>query len=140
MKKMIIFLVFSISVFQSFSQRNNRKEHSKDYYLNKSKGQKTSGTILLIGGSLLTVIGIGQVSQQDNVFEAVASTFAGGTEIFVGACLDIMGVCNLLSSRKNAKKAAKISFNNQKYLLPMGNFMALKMQPTVTLKIPLGTR
>ena len=50
----------------------------------------------------------------------------------------LCGIPALLSSRKNARKAAGFSFNNRKYTMPQGNNLAEKSQPTLTLKIHLG--
>jgi Trk-type K+ transport system membrane component len=139
MKKTIILLIFSISVFQSLAQKNEKAPKSKSYYQHKSDRQKTAGWVLLVGGSVLTVMGISNITQEDdNPFIDIAQGFAGTFVALAGAGLTIGGISTLSSSRKNAKKAAQISFNNQRYQLPAGNLVAVKMQPTVTVRIPLG--
>lgn len=139
MRKTLILLIFSISVFQSSGQKDEKALKSKIYYQQNSERQKTAGWVLLVGGSLLTIIGLSTAtSEGDNVVETIGSPFLGGFVAVIGAGTAIGGISLLKSSRKNARKAAQISFNNQRFILPKNNTLAVKMQPTVTLRISLG--
>ena len=141
MRKTIVFLIFTIGVLQSTAQRNEKAPKSKIYYQQKSNKQNTAGWVFLVGGSLLTAIGINAATSKTDDSPDVlldATAFVGTLAAVAGAGFAIGGITLLSSSRKNAKKAAEISFNNQKNLMPTNNAFALKMQPTVSLRIPLG--
>ena len=55
--------------------------------------------------------------------------------MIAGAATALGSIPFFISSAKNARRAAAISFNNQKILFPQQNTFVLKTQPTVTLKI-----
>ena len=101
--------MFSIGVFQLSAQRNDKVPKSKIYYQQKSDKQKTAGWVLLVGGSALTVMGISNITREDdNVFEDIAQGVFGAFVAAAGAGFAIGGITLLSSSRKNAKKAAQI--------------------------------
>ena len=145
MKKVIVFIAFAISVLQSFAQTTAISKNTKEYYLLRSENQKIAGWILLIGGTALGTLGITQgnrIANDDNIsftdgFEkGLTWVWVGGMGFTAALC----GIPALLSSRKNARKAAEFSFNNRKYTMPLGNSFAVKSQPTISLKINLGRR
>ena len=52
----------------------------------------------------------------------------------VGAGVALGSIPFFISSAKNKRRAAAISFNNQKILFPLQRFLVLKTQRAVTLK------
>ncbi len=141
MKKIVFSLTLLLFVAKSFSQSTAL---SKDYYLKKSKNKKTVGWLMLGGGVAMTTIGIIIASGQTN--DRLNDPF--GVDPFSGnegaAIVAVAGLASALgsipffiSSAKNARKAAMISFNNQKVLFPQQNTFVLKTQPTLTLKLRL---
>ncbi len=99
---------------------------------------------MLGGGVAMTTIGIIIASGQTN--DRLNDPF--GVDPFSGnegaAIVAVAGLASALgsipffiSSAKNARKAAMISFNNQKVLFPQQNTFVLKTQPTLTLKLRL---
>lgn len=144
MKKVIVFIAFSISVMQAFSQTTAIPKNTKEYYLHRSENQKIAGWILLIGGTALGTLGITQANRiaNDDDISFTDGFGKGLTWVMISGMAYTSALCGipaLLSSRKNARKAAEFSFNNRKYVLPpQGNSMAVKSQPTLILKIRLG--
>ena len=110
---------------------------SKEDYLKKSKTQKTVGWVMLGGGVAMTTIGYVIINQQVNDDPLNAITTGQGYVVLMiaGAATALGSIPFFISSAKNARRAAAISFNNQKILFPQQNTFVLKTQPTVTLKI-----
>lgn len=138
MKKIVPSLLLLLFVVKSFSQS---PALSKDYYLEKSKTQKTIGWVMLVGGVAMTTIGLVITDKQINDDPLGYAFTDKGTGSLI---LTILGmgtavVCIpfFISSKKNARKAATISFKNQKILFPLQNTFVLKTQPALTLKIEL---
>ncbi len=130
MKKIVFSLALLLFIVKSFSQT---LAFSKDRYLQKSKNQKTVGWVMLGGGVAMTTIGILIASGQTN--DRLNDPF--GVDPFSGnegaAIVAVAGLASALgsipffiSSAKNARKAAKISFNNQRILFPQQNTFVLK--------------
>lgn len=143
MKKLIFSLTLLLLAFNLFSQAPTTPNHSKDYYLKKSKSQKTAANILLAGGAacILTALLIpqGEETGDGYFFQGHSNDGIKGTFGAVGF-LSMLGSIPfyILSSKNNRKaNAATISFNNQKVLFPQQNTLVLKTQPTLTLKIIL---
>jgi predicted MFS family arabinose efflux permease len=55
MKKIILLMTLLLLIVTSFCQITTNSTLSKDYYLNKSKSQKTAAWILLAGGAAVAV-------------------------------------------------------------------------------------
>ncbi len=133
MKKIIFFLTLLLIMVKSFSQT---PAVSKDYYLNKSKTQKTVAWVLLGGGGAATIIGLAIGS--NNLWENIANDDHKGEALFyTGIAMMGASVPFFIISAKNARKSATISFNNQRILLPHQNSLVSKTQPTLALKITL---
>lgn len=138
MKKIVFSLTLLLFAVKLFSQS---AAFSKDYYLKKSKTQKTVGWVLLGGGVTMTTAGYLLLIKQAN--DDPLNTFVGAKGqgyvmlMTAGAATTLGSIPFFISSAKNARKAATISFNNQNMLFPQQNSFVLKTQPTLTLKIPL---
>ena len=138
MKKIVPSLLLLLFVVKSFSQS---PELSKDYYLEKSKTQKTVAWVMIGGGLAIATIGyvISVYQIKDDPVAYVFTDKGTGSAILtlVGICTAFGGIPFLTSSKKNARRAATISFKNQKILFPLQNTFVLKTQPALTLKIEL---
>ena len=133
MKKIIFSITLILFVVKSFSQTPSG-QLSKDYYLTKSKNQKTTAWILLVGGTLM-VVG-GAISFGDNYYYGSdTATDVSGFIVLGGLLSDIASIPFFISSSKNKKRAVAIAFNRQNMLVPQHTTLVLKSQPTVTLKI-----
>ena len=134
MKKIFFCLTLLLLTVKSFSQT---PALSKEDYLKKSKTQKTVGWVMLGGGVAMTTIGYVIINQQVNDDPLNAITTGQGYVVLMiaGAATALGSIPFFIRSAKNARRAAAISFNNQKILFPQQNTFVLKTQPTVTLKI-----
>jgi hypothetical protein len=135
MKKVIVSLLLLVFVIQSFGQV---EPLTKDEYLQRSKNQRTAGWILLAGGTTMAVTGIALISNADFwSSEDNASFDAGGFLLLGGVLADLTSIPFFISSATNARRAAAISFKNQKLLVPTNNAFVWKYQPAISLKIEL---
>lgn len=130
MKKIIFSLALLPGMIKLFSQSSTL---SKDYYLKKSKTQKTTAWILLGTGAASILTGV-----------IIDNSNKGNQQSYTGGYVEVSGIiCTLASSlffirsAKNARKAAILSFKNQKILFPQHNTFVLKTQPALALKIVL---
>ena len=127
-----------ISVLTLWGQE---KAESKDYYLTKSKNQKTAGYILAGGGAALIISGL-IVGNSDNNTDPNELDF--GPNFDVGLWLVGGGLASgaasipfFISSGNNARKAATIGVSHQKIKMPQWNGQVTFLQPAISLKIPL---
>ncbi len=136
MKKIVFFLTLLFLAVKSFSQT---PVLSKDYYLKKSKTQKTIGWVMLGGGAAMTTVSYLLLIKQakDDYFNAIMTGEGYVIVMAAGAATALGSIPFFISSAKNARKAATLSFNNQNILFPQQNTFVLKTQPTLTLKIQL---
>jgi hypothetical protein len=111
--------------------------YSKDYYLQKSKNQKTAAWVMLGGGVACSIVGIIGFSANYNLFEDNSATDTYGIVTLVGIGFALGSIPFFVSSSHNAKKAAMLSFKNQHILFPQQNSFVFKVQPTISLAIPL---
>jgi len=110
---------------------------SKGDYLLKSKSQKTTGWILLGGGTAIAIAGTISMSNQDFWSSDNSDYDTAGFMMLGGLAVGLASIPFFISSAKNANKAATISFNYQKAYFPKHDIFVVKMQPAITLKIPL---
>ncbi len=94
------------------------------------------------GGVAMTTVGIVIKNKQsnDDPFNSLNNLDKIGKSVVligVGIGTALGSIPFFISSAKNARKAATISFNNQRVLFPQQNIFVLKSQPTLTLKIQL---
>lgn len=137
MKYIVLSLLIFFLATTTFCQVTPATANTKEYYLQKSKNQKTTGWILLAGGTTMAIIGgigIGQSdfwSTDNESFDAAGFLFAGGI------VADLVSIPFFISSSKNARKAATIGFNHQKILWLQPNGIVAKAQPSIHLRIRL---
>jgi len=123
------------------------QEMSRQDYLDKSKRQKTTAFILLGGGVALSTLGfiifpvetaicpvpIGGVCPDPEETKLIAS----GILIYGGALAALGSIPLFISSNKNAKKAAQLSFKNEPTYIPKYAGNIPRSVPSITLTIPL---
>jgi hypothetical protein len=131
MKKIILSLILLSFVVKSFGQTTLNLASSKDHYLKKSRTQKTIGWILLGTGAGIAAYGLITINNYtDNEFTGALIAIGGGV---VGAS----SIPFFISSARNKRKAATLSFSTKKNLLLQQHAFAYKMQPAIALKIAL---
>jgi len=141
MKKTFLFLTVVLIAVKSFCQTPENPSLTKDYYLKKSKNQKTAGWVLLGGGVVMASVGLAISSRQitDDPI-GYLTTDKGNASVAVaitGLGISLFSIPFFISSAKNARRAATISFNNQKVYYLQQNGLALKTVPSLTLRISL---
>src|SRR5947209_12728327 len=94
MKKIILSLILFITALHSFSQSLTPAAKTSDYYLTKSRHQKTAAWIMLGGGVGLTALGIA-VSEANTIDYALGNSSNHNT---AGNVLAIVGVASTLGS------------------------------------------
>ncbi len=136
-------------LFLNSSAQNNEatKPGTSEYFLKKSKTQKTTGFILLGGGVMLMgtgmVIGInetlnviGNIGNPDS-----KSSLAGGAICFyTGLAASVASIPFFVSAGKNKRAAAEVhgSFKMQKLTYPGLTTSYNKMYPSLVLRIDLN--
>ena len=136
MKK--IFVLFALlSILIGSAQET---QFTKNYYLAKSKNQKTIGWILAAGGAGLIIAGIAVGESDDgnndpNELDFGPNFDAGLWLVGGGIVSGLASIPFFISAGKNAQKAASISFGRQKILLPHGNLMVPRLQPAISTTI-----
>lgn len=134
MKKTITFLMLLLFSVNAFSQTIPNNEFSKEYYLQKSKSQKTTGWILLTGGTIMTVVGA--FSFNNSWDDSPNSGTDAYGFIALGGVVSALGsIPFFIMSGNNARKAATISLINQPVFSPMQGSLVQNSQPALSLKI-----
>lgn len=124
-----LLLVSSVLVGQT-------KEFSKDYFLQKSKKQKTTAWILLGGG---TAIAVGGFATFDSSWDSGSdsTTDIAGVIGTVGFLTSLASIPYFISAGKNKKTAMSITFNYKPVYLSNDNLAETQSYPTMSLKIKL---
>ena len=124
-----LILVSSVLVGQT-------KEFSKDYFLQKSKKQKTAAWILLGGGTAMAVGGFATFDSSWDSGSDSTTDIAGviGT---VGFLTSLASIPYFISAGKNKKTAMSITFNYKPVYLSNDNLAETQSYPTMSLKIKL---
>ncbi|MGY6742532.1 MAG: hypothetical protein ACXIUQ_07345 [Cecembia sp.] len=119
------------------------QEMSKQDYLDKSKWQKTSAWIMLGGGVALIGIGAG-IAMSEVEYLSWGTSNSKDNSTGIGETLAIVGVVSALgsipvfiSSGKNAKKAAQMSFSNEPIYIPKYAGNIPRSVPSITYTISL---
>ena len=129
MKKQLLIFILAMIPFGGYSQ-TEKQDFSKEYYLEKSKRQESSGWVLLAAGTAMGIGGIIIVNQGD-IYSADFE--AGAVLVLAGAASGLASIPFFISSGSNSRKAARLSFIPQKYIYPNREFPG--MQPALSLKI-----
>jgi len=141
MKKTALFIALILFCFKAISQTPGGNAVNKEYYMKKSKNQKTIAWIMAGGGVALAVAGfvVGTVDAVDDGLSGSDNNNAAGTIMLVAGTASALGSIPLfISASKNKKKAMSLSFDVQR--LPMmstAKIRGTQFQPAATLHIPL---
>ena len=144
--KQIIFLFGLITIIQSTSiaQHGHRyryepEVHDKDYFVNKSKGFSTTGSVLLGGGA---VVGLAGYFIYQNNYNSDGFNFDWIPGLFcmvVGGAAIITSVPMFIASSRYKSKAAAltVSFKGEKFPRLQGSTAVLQYVPAISVKIRL---
>tara|TARA_R110000764_G_scaffold219822_1_gene307984 strand:+ start:232 stop:666 length:435 start_codon:yes stop_codon:yes gene_type:complete len=124
-----LLLVSSILIGQT-------KEFSKDYFLQKSKKQKTTAWILLAGGTAM-IVGGGTLFDNNYYGGSNSGADIGGYIMLAGIVANGASIPYFIRAGKNKKTAMSITFNYKPIYLSSDNLAATQSYPTMSLKIKL---
>lgn len=114
-------------------------KYSRDYYLTKSKNQKTMGWIAVACGTGLVITGIAVGnngnSNDPNELDFGPNFDAGLWLLGGGLVVGAASIPFFISSANNARKAATISIINQKILVPGKTIITARRQPAISVRI-----
>ena len=139
MKKIIITLTCIVLAMQLFAQTTSNAT-SKEYYLKKSKTQKTIAWVMAGAGAALITTGLiigTNYAESNNPLNAIDKSAGPVILIVTGSASALGSIPLFISSAKNKKRAASVSLLNQHILMPQQNSIAFNMQPALSLKISL---
>ncbi len=131
MKKSIVFIVGLAIAFTSFSQQTQTdsvKYGSKDYYLQKSKRQKSGARALLIGGTAFMAAGLLIGNSKDADFGQAG---AGAIMFGIGFLADVGSIPLFIASSKNKKRAMKASVS-----LKIQDALVVQKQNMINTRLP----
>jgi hypothetical protein len=117
-----------------FSQRLVEQNQIKDFYLQKSKNQKTTGLILAGAGTALIVVG-GYVFDKSWDEVSATTTDIAGFAVLTGVLADLASIPYFISSCRNKKKAATFSLGYQSVYFGCDNTLRSGIKPVGFLKV-----
>ncbi|HEX5152576.1 MAG TPA: hypothetical protein VFW07_14095 [Parafilimonas sp.] len=123
-----VFLVFTVNVY---SQDTARLANLRDYYLQKSKTQRTTGFVLLGLGTAATIAGIVTINSSDSW----GGSDVGGFLFLGGLTVDLLSIPFFVSAGNFKKFAAELELMSQKTYLLQKNAITAKYLPGITFKI-----
>lgn len=138
MKSITLLIMLAIST-NLFSQQTIADK--KNNYQHKSKNQKKVALILLGGGTTLMLTGAiipkGPVTRENFFWNEYKNDGIRGTFVLTGFVSMLGSIPFFFASSKNKRKAASLSFNNEKIQTLQKGIFAYKFVPAVRLTIRL---
>lgn len=104
---------------------------TKEYFIAKSKKQKAVAWTLLGTGAAAIISG----AIIDNSNKGEEQSYTGGFMEIGGVICTLTSIPFFISSHRNKKRAATLTMNSQKILLPLNNSFVLKTRPALALRI-----
>ena len=134
MKKIIFSLILLPCMVKSFGQT---PAFSKDYYLKKSKTQKTVGWVMLGGGLAITAIFGFRKDVEKQGINTDPLEDRNAPIVLAGIASALGSIPFFISSAKNKRRALSAAISSQKIFVPQQKGYALNTQPTLTFKLVL---
>lgn len=111
-------------------------EFNKDYFLQKSKKQKTTAWILLGGGTAM-VIGGAALFDTNYYSGSNSGTDIGGFLMLAGIIADGASIPYFITAGKNKRTAMSIAFNYKPIYFSGENLVTAKTYPALGVKIKI---
>lgn len=130
-------LLICTNTIQAQNANNLNQNETKNFFLEKSRHQKSAGWILLGTGTAMAcggLIGFGNSWDTGSPTE----TDIYGFVFLTGIIANLTSIPFFLSAGNNRKKAATLSFSCQNTFFKLNNTHSLSIQPTLTLRIGPG--
>ena len=142
MKKIILSITLLAFFINVFAQDTTRNGYSKEYYLQKSKNQRTAawvllgvGTTLIVVGAITGASGIANSNYPFMTDEEVSSSNTSGVIVAVGAVMDVASIPFFISAGKNNRRAYEVALSKENVFLLKNNFVAARPIPSITFRI-----
>jgi len=132
MKNLLMLVALLLMAENLFSQRLTDQNQLQDYYLRKSKNQKTTGLILAGAGTALILTGGYAFDKSWDEGSATATDIAGFA-VLTGVIADLASIPYFISSCKNKKKAATFSLGYQSMYFRCDNSLRSGIKPLAVL-------
>ena len=144
MKRIILILTAAMFFFKSFGQQIEPAPASpKQDYLKKSKKQKTAAWILLGAGTAMIITGVALQANEikNDPYNPVApltdQSESGAAFFGVGLLAAAGSIPLFIASSRNKRKAASISFKNERFQYLKNSSVVYLPMPAVSLKVSL---
>jgi hypothetical protein len=126
--KSVFLLIICLSLLNCiFSQTK-----AKEYFLQRSKNQKTTAWILLGAGVTAIITGV----IVDNALKEGEQSFTGGFIEVGGIICTLTSVPFFISSSRNKRRATTLAISNEKVLFYPNSPLVSRLHPTFSLHIP----
>ena len=139
MKNLLILSFTMLLTISTFSQQKEQVKLTKEYYLDKSKHQKTTGLVFLGVGATMAVAGIlvGNNEGKSSSEMYGANFDAGAGLLITGIAAGLGSIPFFVSSSNNAgKAAAMVEFHPQPVQAPSLHAVA-RIQVAIRLRISI---
>ncbi len=130
MKICLILTALLILSVSAFTQQTEKPIKTKEEYLKTAKALKTTGWVLIGGGTIAVIVGTNISAHASKKPDAQGLAVTG-----VGLLSGLIGLPLLIGGDNMAKKAKHMELNSQRIAIPSGNAMVAVWQPTLTWKV-----
>ena len=131
MKKLFLLICCILTCNTFFGQPK-----AKEYFLERSRNQKTTAWILLGAGTAAIVSGV--LVEAPHRGTGNSQSFTGGLITVGGIIGTLTSIPFFISSSKNKKRATTLIVSNQRILHTREDLVVLKAVPTISLRISLN--
>lgn len=107
MKAILSFLFLALFINDICGQQQDSSVYTREYYIQKSKDNKTAGNIFLFGGLGLSLVGI--LSSGGGSSDGIKTDYTGPALFLAGLAGALISIPCYISSRQNLLKALKLS-------------------------------
>jgi len=139
MRYLVLLSLFAIINFHAASQVDSNSIKTKDYYLQKSKSQKTAAWVFVGAGAATALIGVivANSSKADDDFStSFDNAVTGSGLIVIGAASCLASIPFFIVSGNNKRRALALSSGFQQIPMP-ANGLTIK-QPVISVSITIG--
>lgn len=139
MKYLILMATLAVINYHHVAAQDTTVAKTKEYYLQKSKSQKTTAWVFLGVGAAAVITGaiVGtSLKEEDDLNTGFDKMATGGGIMLAGTVSCLVSIPFFISASKNKRKAMALSTGFQQIPIPVKS-LAIK-QPGIALSITIG--